>query len=253
MQFIGVGGLLGIILGLVLALGSCTGIDTTPIEDLADDLGVEPIEIPVGGTDDLSFLDEDGIPNIVERASILPPQSLMGIADENAVKTYILSDEFELKYRQSYDRESAYEIICRANIELEAERAREAEEAAAEKERLRAEAAAQKAAEKEALAAQKAAEKEELAAQKAAEKQALAEEKARQKEAEQKLKTAEKAVNAATSSVMRSVSTNITNTVFGGKKSDAKTIAKRAANNALSSVMRSGSSSVVRGLFGNIK
>jgi hypothetical protein len=52
---------------------------------------------------------------------------------------------------------------------------------------------------------------------------------------------------------MRAVSTNIVNTVMGGKKTDAKTIAKRAATNALSSVMRNGSSSIVRGLFGNIK
>ncbi|MBO5543014.1 MAG: hypothetical protein J5949_00135, partial [Oscillospiraceae bacterium] len=58
---------------------------------------------------------------------------------------------------------------------------------------------------------------------------------------------------AATSSVMRSVSTNLVNSVLGGKKTNAKTIAKRAATNALSSVMRNGSSSIIRGLFGNIK
>ena len=52
---------------------------------------------------------------------------------------------------------------------------------------------------------------------------------------------------------MRAVSTNIVNTVLGGKKTNAKTIAKRAATNALSSVMRNGSSSIIRGLFGNIK
>ncbi len=190
----------------------------------------------------VSFLDEEGIPTVVERGFILPPQSLMGMADENAVNTYILSDEFEMKYRENYDRESAYEVITKANVELEAQRAKEAEEAAAEKQRLKEEAAAQKAAEKEALAAQKAAEKEALAAQKAAEK-----------EAQKRKKAVEKAATAATSSVMRSVSTNIVNTVLGGKKTDAKTIAKRAATNALSSVMRNGSSSIIRGLFGNIK
>ncbi|MBQ9663175.1 MAG: DUF853 family protein [Oscillospiraceae bacterium] len=212
----------------------------------------------------VSFLDEEGIPNVVERAFVLPPQSLMGIADENAVKTFILSDEFEVKYRESYDRESAFEIITRANEELEAQRIREAEEAEAEKQRLKEEAeaekqrlkeeaAAQKAAEKEALAAQKAAEKEALAAQKAAEKEAAAAEKAAQKEAEKKKQAMQRAATAATSSVMRSVSTNIVNTVLGGKKTDAKTIAKRAATTALSSAMRNGSSSIIRGLFGNIK
>ena len=190
----------------------------------------------------VSFLDEDGIPNIVERAFILPPQSLMGIADENAVNTYILSDEFEVKYRESYDRESAYEIITKANEELEAQRIREAEEAEAEKQRLKEEAAAAK---------QKL--KEEAAALKAAEKEAIAAEKAALKEAEKKRQAVQKAASAATSSVMRSVSTNIVNSVLGGKKTSAKTIAKRAATNALSSVMRNGSSSIIRGLFGNIK
>ena len=190
----------------------------------------------------VSFLDEDGIPNIVERAFILPPQSMMGIADENAVNTYILSDEFEVKYRESYDRESAYEIITKANEELEAQRIREAEEAEAEKQRLKEEAAAAK---------QKL--KEEAAALKAAEKEAIAAEKAALKEAEKKRQAVQKAASAATSSVMRSVSTNIVNSVLGGKKTSAKTIAKRAATNALSSVMRNGSSSIIRGLFGNIK
>ena len=190
----------------------------------------------------VSFLDDDGIPNIVERAFILPPQSMMGIADENAVNTYILSDEFEVKYRESYDRESAYEIITKANEELEAQRIREAEEAEAEKQRLKEEAAAAK---------QKL--KEEAAALKAAEKEANAAEKAALKEAEKKRQAVQKAASAATSSVMRSVSTNIVNSVLGGKKTSAKTIAKRAATNALSSVMRNGSSSIIRGLFGNIK
>ena len=189
----------------------------------------------------VSFLDEEGIPNIVERAFVLPPQSLMGMADANAVNTYILSDEFDLKYRESYDRESAFEVITKANEELAALREREAQEALEEAARKKAEAEA----EKQRL-------KEEAAAQKAAEKDAAAE-KAALKEAEKKKKAVERAATAATSSVMRSVSTNIVNTVLGGKKTDVKTIAKRAATNALSSAMRNGSSSIIRGLFGNIK
>ena len=62
MQVGGAAALLGIILGLVLSLGSCAGIDTTPIEDLADGLGVEPIAIPLGdmgGADDLDWDDMD--------------------------------------------------------------------------------------------------------------------------------------------------------------------------------------------------
>ena len=82
----------------------------------------------------VSFLDEEGIPTVVERARILPPQSLMGPADEKSVRTLIVTDEFDLKYRESVDRESAFEILTKANEELERQRiaaqvAKNAEEA----------------------------------------------------------------------------------------------------------------------------
>ena len=212
----------------------------------------------------VSFLDEKGIPTIVERAKILPPQSMMGIADESAVRTVIVSDEFDLKYREAEDRESAYEVLVAATAELEEQRRREAEEAAAEKQRLKEEAeaekqrlkeeaAAQKAAEREAAAAAKAAEREAAAAEKAAAKEAAAAQRAAEREAAEKKKVAQKAVTSATSSVMTAVSHNIVSSVTGGKKTSAATIAKRAATNALSSVLRSGSSSIIRGLFGNKK
>ena len=201
----------------------------------------------------VSFLDEDGIPTVVERAKILPPQSRMGIAEESAVQAVIRSDEFELKYRETEDRESAYEILLAATAELEEMRRREAEEAEAEKQRLKEEAAAQKAAEKEAAAAQKAAEKEAAAAEKQRQREEAAALKAAEREAAAKKKVAQKAVNSATSSVVTAVSHNLINSVTGGKQTSAGTIAKRAATNALSSVLRSGSSSIIRGLFGNKK
>lgn len=179
----------------------------------------------------ISCLDEKGVPAVVERAFILPPQSYMGQADDSRVQSLIAADEFELKYRNAVDRESAYEILMQASAELEDQRRLEAEEAAAEKQRL-----------KETAAAEKAAAKAEKAAQKEAEKKAAA-----------KKKVAQKAVNSAASSVSRSVSTNVVNTLTGGKTTSAGTIAKRAATSALSSVMRSGTSSIVRGLFGNKK
>ena len=212
----------------------------------------------------VSFLDEQGIPSIVERAKILPPQSMMGIADEGAVRSVIVSDEFDLKYREDQDRESAFEVLQAATAELEEQRRREAEEAEAEKQRLKEEAeaekqrqkeeaAAQKAAEKEAAAAQREAEREAAAAKKAAEKEALAAQRAAEREAAAKKKVAQKAATSAASSVMGAVSHNIVNSVTGGKTTSAATIAKRAATNALSSVLRSGSSSILRGLFGNKK
>ena len=212
----------------------------------------------------VSFLDEEGIPTVVERAKILPPQSMMGIADESAVRSVILSDEFNLKYEENVDRESAYEVLVAATAELEEQRRREAEEAEAEKQRLKEEAeaekqrlkeeaAAQKAAEKEAAAAAKAAEREAAAAEKAAAKEAAAAAKAAEREAAAKKKVAQKAATSAASTVMGAVSHNIVNSVTGGKTTSAATIAKRAATNALSSVLRSGSSSILRGLFGNKK
>jgi hypothetical protein len=201
----------------------------------------------------VSFLDEYGVPSIVERAKILPPQSLMGAAEESVVKGIIAADEFEMKYRQSVDRESAYEVLVRANIELERLKQEEAEAAAAAKEAAKEAAAAEKAAAKEAAAAQKAAEREAAAAEKAAAKEAAAAEKAAAKEAAKKKKVFQQAAQNAASSVASSVTTNVVNAVTGGKTASAGTIAKRAATNALRSVMRAGATGIIRGLFGNKK
>lgn len=179
----------------------------------------------------VSVLDAQGVPSMVERARILPPQSLMGAAEAARVQQLITVDEFELKYREGVDRESAYEVILAAQQELLAQQQREKEEAAAQKQR-----------DKQAAAAEKQRLKEEAAAQKAA-----------QKKAANRYKTAERAVSNAASSVARSVSTNLVNSIVGGRKTSTATIAKRAATNALSSVMRSGANSIVRGLFGNKK
>ncbi len=193
----------------------------------------------------VSFLDENGIPNIVEKAKILPPCSLMGPADSEKVKSLIISDEFDIKYRECVDRESAYEIIMAARQKLEEEAAALAEE----EERQKAEALAAKEAEKaEKEAAKEAARAEREAAK--AEREAAKNSKKKQSAAS---KAAQRAATNAASSVARSVSTNMINSVLGGKKTSAQTIAKRAATNALSSVMRSGTSSILRGLFGNKK
>ena len=201
----------------------------------------------------VSFLDEDGIPAIVERAKILPPESLMGAADESEIDRIIKADEFYPKYYEAIDRESAYEVINAANIELERIRQEEAEKAAAEKAAAMEAAAAEKAAAREAAAAAKAAAREAAAAEKAAVKEALAAEKAALKEQQAKKKVAQKAASNAASSIVGSLSTNIINSIAGGKKKTAKQIAAQAAKNALSSVARSSATSIIRGLFGNMK
>ncbi|MCQ2488218.1 MAG: DUF853 domain-containing protein [Clostridia bacterium] len=190
----------------------------------------------------VSFLDESGTPVVVEKAKILPPQSLMGPADSEKVKTTILSSEFDLKYRETVDRESAYEIIMAATEKLKAEQEEAAVAAAEQKE-------AEKLAKEEAKA--------EVAATKAEERKAALEAKAAEKAAAKKeaakKKTFERAATNAASSVARSISTNMINAATGGNVKSADKIAKQAASTALSSVMRTGATAVVRGLFGTKK
>ncbi len=186
----------------------------------------------------VSFLDESGTPEVVEKAKILPPQSLMGLADQTAVSTAIVTSEFELKYRETVDRESAYEIIMAAEEKLKEEKAQAAENAALEKQ------AAKDAKEAEKLTAKEA---------KEAEKQAAKEAKEAEKAAEAKKKVFERAASNAASSIARQVSTNAVNSITGGKVKSTDKIVKQAASTALSSVMRSGTQAIVRGIFGTKK
>lgn len=199
----------------------------------------------------VSFLDEEGIPTVVERAKILPPQSLMGPAEDGCIEKHVNADEFDLKYRESVDRESAYEIITAANEELERQRIADEEAEAAEKQRLKEEAAAEKQRQKEAAAAEKQRLREEAAAEKQRQKEEAARIKAAEKAEAERKKVAERAVKNAASSIAGSLSTNLVNSVLGGRKKSSKAIAGQAAKSAMSSLARSGSNAIVRGLFGN--
>ena len=82
----------------------------------------------------VSFLDEKGRPSVVERVTVLPPQSLMGPIDDRRRTAEITYDELFGKYETPVDPESAYEII---NADREAAAKAEAEALAAkEKEKL---------------------------------------------------------------------------------------------------------------------
>lgn len=59
----------------------------------------------------VSFLDEKGAPTMVQRAKILPPQSLMGPCDEAYLNQAIAAGDMGIKYNTAYDRESAYELL----------------------------------------------------------------------------------------------------------------------------------------------
>lgn len=93
----------------------------------------------------VSVLDEKGIPTIVKRAKILPPQSYMGMIDDGERDRQINACTLFMKYSDTYDRDSAYEFFQRLNIEQQ-----EAAEAAyADQQRLKEEELARKQAEKE--------------------------------------------------------------------------------------------------------
>ena len=201
------------------------------------------------GTGDalVSFLDEDGIPSIVENAKILPPQSLMGPAPADKVTMAINASEFDLKYRNTVDRESAYEIIERAKAslyqqpELPEEIEETVPEAAMPETGLTAPAAAGAVTAAAAASAAPANKTEEFMAKKKSGQQSTLE------------KAAKSAVRNASSTVTRAVSSNIVNALTGGKTTSAKTVAKRTATNALSAAMRTGANSLLRGIFGNLK
>lgn len=59
----------------------------------------------------LSFLDEDGTPSMVQRATILPPQSSIGAISDTLRTTFLETSPFLEKYSHPFDRESAYEIL----------------------------------------------------------------------------------------------------------------------------------------------
>ena len=118
----------------------------------------------------ISFQNENGEPEIVEKATILPPQSKMGTIDEITRNKIINSSNILGKYDEAVERDSAYEALdamVKEQIELEE----------AEKQKI-------------------AEEKQRLADEKEKEKQAKIEEKAKKEEerlAEKKKREAEKA------------------------------------------------------------
>ena len=202
----------------------------------------------------VSFLDEDGIPCVVERAKIIAPACSMDAAPADA-KSYIVdNDPLRSKYAVAVDRESAYEIlnasIIAAQEAAEQQAAAEAEaklraeqEAQAEKERIEAEKEAEriakeeerkriaeeKEAERQRIAEERAAEREareaerqRIAEEKAAERQRIAEEKAAEKAEAARLKQEEaerkqrtKFLDAALTSASRSLGTSVARGLLG--------------------------------------
>lgn len=82
----------------------------------------------------MSVLDEKGVPGIVKKCKVLPPQSLMGpISDEEKQKEIMMNNLY-LKYQQEVDRDSAYEFFQRMAKEEDLRKEQDAQAAAAAKE-----------------------------------------------------------------------------------------------------------------------
>lgn len=112
----------------------------------------------------MSVLDEKGVPGIVKKCKVLPPQSLMGpISDEEKQKEIMMNNLY-LKYQQEVDRDSAYEFFQRMAKEEDLRKEQDAQAAAAAKEQ----AAADKEEEKARQAEEKKRQKEEERAEREA-------------------------------------------------------------------------------------
>ncbi|MDR1742951.1 MAG: DUF853 domain-containing protein [Dysgonamonadaceae bacterium] len=147
----------------------------------------------------VSFLDEKGAPQMVERAYVLPPQGQIGPITPEERNQVIRRSLVYGVYEKLIDRESAYEIISQKQGLQEEERLR----AEAEKERIRQQREAQK-------------------AQAEAEKQARAEERARKAQGGGLINDLIKQVGKSTTRQIsnqlgRSITRTIIGTFFGGK------------------------------------
>lgn len=116
----------------------------------------------------ISVLDEEGIPTIVQKCKILPPQSQMEVLPGEDREKQMRESLLYSKYAQSFDRDSAYEFLQRKALEDAQKKEKALEEAAAQKQREKEEAAILKQREKEEAAALKKKEREEAAQKKRA-------------------------------------------------------------------------------------
>ncbi len=82
----------------------------------------------------ISFVNEKGEPSIVQKATILPPQSNMGAIDDSTRLMVMNQSPYRGKYDVAVDRETAYEKIKAEMEEKEAEKAKQEEEKQREKE-----------------------------------------------------------------------------------------------------------------------
>ncbi|UOB20136.1 helicase HerA-like domain-containing protein [Macrococcus armenti] len=82
----------------------------------------------------ISCLNEEGQPSIVERAFIRPPESKIGVIDAQVKSDVIENNPYHAQYKETVDRESAYELLQKkveeAEAEVQAEKEKKTEPAA---------------------------------------------------------------------------------------------------------------------------
>ncbi|UBH08228.1 helicase HerA-like domain-containing protein [Macrococcus armenti] len=82
----------------------------------------------------ISCLNEEGQPSIVERAFIRPPESKIGVIDAQVKTDVIENNPYHAQYKETVDRESAYELLQKkveeAEAEVQAEKEKKTEPAA---------------------------------------------------------------------------------------------------------------------------
>ena len=155
----------------------------------------------------ISFVNENGEPGIVEKATILPPQSQMGSLDDSMRLMIISRSQFMGKYDTLVDNVSAFEILSE-EINKKKEEEESIKQAKEEEKRLAEE---QKELERQLKADEKAKLQEERA-KKALEKE---QEKARKNSASYKVgKAVERTTNSALSSMGRKIGNQIIKNLF---------------------------------------
>lgn len=82
----------------------------------------------------VSFLDEDGVPGVAQKVSILPPESRMGPLTDAEREQEIKESFLYTKYATRVDNPSAYEFLQRMGLEEEQAKEQEKEEKEQEKE-----------------------------------------------------------------------------------------------------------------------
>ena len=169
----------------------------------------------------VSFQNEKGAPEIVEKATILPPQSMMGAIDGITRNKIINASPLVGKYDEALDPESAAEIIQQKADTKAAEVAAAEEAEIARKQQEMATKAAEKAAneqaklaEKERIAAVKAAEKAEAERIRAEEKRRVQAEREAQKAKEKAQKTKDRLIGNILGSAGSTIGRKITDKIF---------------------------------------